>query len=410
MVVLTGLLGLIAVACSWTEIKEMVGIYHLALMSLLAGIVGVFLAWDLFLLYFFWELMLVPMYFLIGFWGHENRLYAAVKFFLFTFFSGLFMLAAIIGLYILHGRSTGIYTFDYSILLASPTQTRAAFWLMMGFFVGFAVKLPMFPLHTWLPDAHTEAPTAGSVILAGLMLKTGAYGVYRFALPLFPEASELIRPAAMLLGVLGIIYGAFQAFSQRDFKRMVAYTSVSHLGFVLLGLYAGTEISFKGAVMEMVCHGISTGALFLIAGMIQERTHTRELMKLGGLWAVVPKMGGFTMLFALAALGLPGLGNFVGEFLILLGTFQVSPALAVLAGLGVILAPVYGLKLIQASMLGPNDNGWSVPDLNLRETCLLASLAILIFLLGLFPKPVLTAVNQPAAVSSEMHLAEVSVK
>lgn len=393
LILLTTLLGMISVAASWREITERVGTFHLALLLLLAGIIGVFLAFDLFLFYFFWELMLVPMYFLIGIWGHENRHYAAIKFFLFTFISGLLMLVAIIGLYIVHGRATGVYTFDYAALLATSVSGRLAMWLMLGFFAGFAVKLPAVPFHTWLPDAHTEAPTAGSVILAGLMLKTGAYGLIRFAIPLFPDASAAMAPVAMALGAAGIIYGAVLAFAQQDFKRMVAYTSVSHLGFVLLGVYSGNALAFRGAVMEIIAHGISTGALFLLVGMLQERTHTRDLYRLGGLWATVPKMGGFTLLFALAALGLPGFGNFVGEFLVLLGTFQVSPALAVVATLGLVLSVVYALRMVQMSMFGPNERSWSMPDLSTREIAILGSLAAVILWLGLYPAPIIGAVR-----------------
>ena len=388
LILLTAVLGVVSVVCSWREITDRVGLFHLSMLLLLAGIIGVFLAFDLFLFYFFWELMLVPMYFLIGLWGHENRIYAAIKFFLFTFMSGLLMLVGIIGLYILHGRATGVFTFDYPALMGTAMSSGLAFWLMLGFFVGFAVKLPAVPLHTWLPDAHTEAPTAGSVILAGLMLKTGAYGLIRFAIPLFPAASNTIATAAMIVGTAGIIYGAVLAFAQRDFKRMVAYTSVSHLGFVLVGIYAGTQLALQGAVMEIISHGISTGALFLIAGMLQERTHTRDLRKLGGLWATTPKMGGFTVLFALAALGLPGMGNFVGEFLVLLGAFQVSPIIASIASIGFVFSVIYALRLVQLSMFGPNKNGWRLPDLSPREIGILGALAAIILWLGLYPIPI----------------------
>lgn len=393
LVLLTGVLGLVAVASTWTEITERVGAFLFLLMALLAGIVGVFLALDLLLFYFFWELMLIPMYLLIAFWGHENRRYAAIKFFLFTFIGGLFMLLGIIGIYVVHGRATGVYTFDYQALLGTAMPARYGLWLMLGFFVGFAVKLPSVPLHTWLPDAHTQAPTAGSVVLAGLMLKTGAYGLMRFAVPLFPAASVAIAPAAWVLGVASILYGAVLTFAQRDFKRMVAYSSVSHMGFVLLGIYIGNRLALQGAVMEIVSHGVATGALFLIAGMIQERTHTRDLDRLGGLWATIPRMGGFTMLFALAALGLPGLGNFVGEFLVLLGAFQVCPPIAILGAIGFVLSVIYALKLVQASMLGPNENNWSLPDLSSRETVTLSVLAALIFWLGLYPQPVFNKVG-----------------
>jgi NADH-quinone oxidoreductase subunit M len=286
-----------------------VGLFHLNLMLVLAGVTGVFLALDLFLFYFFWELMLVPMYFLIDLWGHENRHYAAIKFFLFTQLSGLLMLLAILGLHFLHKEATGEATFDYTKLLHTPMGSTAQMLLMLGFFGAFAVKLPAVPFHTWLPDAHTEAPTAGSVILAGLLLKTGAYGMIRFVVPLFPEAAAVFAPIAMTVGVIGIVYGAILAFAQTDLKRLVAYTSVSHLGFVLLGIFVWNKLALQGAVMQMICHGLSTGALFIIVGELQDRIHTRDMRRMGGLWTVAPRMGAVAMFFAMASLGLPGLGT-----------------------------------------------------------------------------------------------------
>lgn len=404
MVILTSILGVIAVACSWTEIRERVGAFHFALCALLSGIMGVFLAFDMFLFYFFWELMLVPMYFLIGLWGHENRIYAAVKFFLFTFISGLFMLAAIIGLYVVHGQATGDYTFDYTRLLATPMAKETSMLLMLGMFVGFAVKLPMFPLHTWLPDAHTEAPTAGSVILAGLMLKTGAYGLMRFTVPLFPESSAIIAKGVIILGIAGIIYGAVLAFAQTDMKRLIAYTSVSHLGFVLLGIYVGNRLALEGTVMQIICHGLSTGALFLISGMVRERTHTRNMDKLGGLFAVTPKLGGFTVFFALTALGLPGFGTFVGEFLILLGTFEVSPVLAEVEIIGLIVSVLYALRLVQRTVFGPNTNAISIPDIGKREIAILGVLGVMLLGLGFYPRPVFQAAKHSLpAIEEALH-------
>jgi NADH-quinone oxidoreductase subunit M len=290
LLVLTGVLGVISVAASWTEIEERVGFFHFSLLWVLAGITGVFLSLDLFLFYFFWEMMLVPMYFLIAFWGHENRAYAAVKFFLFTQLSGLLMLVAILGLYFIHGQSTGTYTFDYFQLLGTQMSPQAALWLMLGFLVAFAVKLPIVPVHTWLPDAHTEAPTAGSIVLAGLLLKTGAYGLIRFVVPLFPSAALSLTPLMMILAVIGILYGALLAFGQTDLKRLVAYTSISHMGFVVLGVFAWNQLALQGAVMQIVSHGISTGALFALVGALQERTHTREMGKMGGLWETMPRI------------------------------------------------------------------------------------------------------------------------
>jgi NADH-quinone oxidoreductase subunit M len=389
LVMLTAFLGIMGVVCSWTEIQERVGFFHFNLMWVLSGIMGVFLALDLFLFFFFWEMMLVPMYFLIAIWGHERRIYASVKFFLFTQASGLLMLVAILGLYFVHGRQTGAYTFDYLQLLHTPLPASTGMWLMLGFFIAFAVKLPAVPVHTWLPDAHTEAPTAGSVILAGLLLKTGAYGLLRFTVPLFPRAAFDFAPVAMALGVVGILYGALLAFAQTDLKRLVAYTSVSHMGFVLLGVFAWNELALQGTVLQMLCHGIATGALFILVGALQERTHTRDVGRMGGLWETVPRMGGIGLLFALASLGLPGLGNFVGEFLVLLGAYPVSVLLTALAALGLIMSTVYALWMIQLTFYGPNKEGWKLPDFSGREMAMMTALIVVIVWLGLHPQPVL---------------------
>ena len=360
MVLLTALLGVLAVAVSWRTITRRVGLYYLNLMAVLAGIVGVFLSADLFLFYFFWELMLVPMYFLIDIWGHERRHHAAVKFFLFTQLSGLLMLVAILALYFAHGQATREYTFDMATLLATGLSPRAATLILCGFLAAFLVKLPAVGLHTWLPDAHTEAPTAGSVVLAGLMLKTGAYGLLRVAMPLLPATglnADRIAAAMMALGAAGIVYGAVQAFAQSDLKRLVAYTSVSHLGFVLLGAFARNELAWQGAVMQMICHGLSTGALFIIAGMLQDRLGTRDMAKMGGLWKTCPRMGAAATFFAMASLGLPGLGNFVGEFLVLLGAFKASPAIACVAAAGLVFATVYSLMILYRVFYGETGTG-----------------------------------------------------
>ncbi|HWT80899.1 MAG TPA: NADH-quinone oxidoreductase subunit M, partial [Candidatus Methylomirabilis sp.] len=351
--------------------------------------IGVFMAVDLFLFYFFWEMMLVPMYFLIAVWGHEDRIYAAIKFFLFTQLSGLLMLVAILGLVFAHHEGSGVYTFDYPELLGTTVGSSTAMWLFLGFFAAFAVKLPVVPLHTWLPDAHTEAPTAGSVILAGLLLKTGAYGLLRFAVPLFPGAAHEFAPVGMALGVVGILYGAILAFAQTDLKRLVAYTSVSHLGFALLGIFGGNPLALQGAVMQMICHGISTGALFIIVGSLQERIHTRDLRRMSGLWGVAPRMGGMAMIFALASLGLPGLGNFVAEILVLVGTYRVSIVLTTIAAVGLVVATVYALSLIQRAFFGPGSGGWRLPDLSVREVAILTALIASIVWLGIYPQPVL---------------------
>jgi NADH-quinone oxidoreductase subunit M len=389
LLLLTFFLGAVSVLASWSEITEAVGFFHLNLLWTLAGVVGVFVAADLFLFYFAWELMLVPMYFLIAIWGHENRVYAAVKFFIFTQLSSLLMLVAILSLYFLHHRATGVYTFGYADLLGTALPPGAAMWIMLGFFVAFAVKLPVVPLHTWLPDAHTEAPTAGSVILAGLLLKTGAYGMLRFVLPLFPASARAFAPVAMILGVVGILYGALMAFGQTDLKRLVAYTSVSHLGFVLLGIFADNELALQGAVVTMICHGISTGALFVIAGALQQRMHTRELGRMGGLWETMPRLSGSALFFALASLGMPGLGDFVGEFLVLFGVWRVSIPLAVVAAGGIVAATFYGLRLVQRAFQGPNVHQWRLADLAPREEVIMAVMAGTLLWIGLYPQPVI---------------------
>ncbi len=393
MIVLTSLLGIIAVLASWSEIQQSVGFFHFNLLWVLSGVTGVFLAADLFLFYLFWELMLVPMYLLIAVWGAERRIYAAVKFFLFTQISGLLMLVAIVSLAIQHFQSTGAYSFSYEDLLSTPLSPGVATLLMFGFLAAFAVKLPAFPLHTWLPDAHTEAPTAGSVLLAGLLLKTGAFGMLRFVLPLFPGPSREWSSLLMVLGVAGILYGAILAFSQSDLKRMVAYTSVSHMGFVLLGIFSGNELALQGALVQMVSHGISTGALFVFAGSLKHRLHTRELDSMGGLWETMPMLSGSALFFAMASVGLPGLGDFVGEFMVLLGVYRTQPLLAILASLGMVAGATYGLRMVQKTVLGPNVHSWKVADAHWYERVIFASMMLSLLWIGLYPRPVLDLVK-----------------
>ena len=395
LVALTMFLGVVAVVSSWDEIKSGNGFFQFNLLWVMAGVVGVFTAMDLFLFFFFWEVMLIPMYFLIAVWGHENKRYASLKFFLFTQISGLLLLLAILALAFFNHRASGAVTFDYTALKALapniPADIRA--WLMLGFFVAFATKLPAVPLHTWLPDAHTQAPTAGSVVLAGILLKTGAYGLIRFAVPLFPEASRDFAWWGMLLGVASVLYGGAMAFSQTDFKRLVAYSSIAHMGFVLLGVYAFNAQGMQGAVMTMIAHGFSTAALFMMAGALQQRLGTREMSRMGGLWAQAPRMGAMTMFFVVASVGMPGLGNFVGEFLALLGAFQQNVALAVAATVGIVVAAVYGLHLLQQSFQGrpnqPNRNVENMPDFSLREMSVMVLMALGLVWLGVYPQPVL---------------------
>lgn len=395
LLLLADVLGIMAVAASWAGITNRVGFFHFNLLWTLAALIGVFLALDLVLFYLFWELMLVPLYFLIGIWGHERRRYATLKFFIFTQASSLLLLLGILGLAAVHAHNTGALTFNYEALLGTSMAPSLGLWLMLGFFAAFAVKLPAVPLHTWLPDAHTEAPTAGSVYLAGLVLKAGAYGFLRFLIPLFPASARAIAPAAMVLGIVGILYGAIIAYGQTDLKRLVAYTSISHMGFVLLGLFAWNPLALQGAVVIMLAHGISTGALFILVGSLQDRIGTRDMQRMGGLWSTVPRMGGSALLFALASMGLPGLGNFVGEFLVLLGVYQVSVPLAALAALGFVASTVYSLYMIQRAFHGPNKEGWKLADLRLREMAIIVPLILLIVWLGLAPQPVLNTA-QPA--------------
>jgi len=406
MVLLTGLLGVMAVACSWREIQRHVGFFHLNLLWNLGGVIGVFLALDMFLFFFFWEMMLVPMFFLIALWGHnapdgKGRIYAATKFFIFTQASGLLLLVAIVGLVLVHYRATGVFSFDYSVLLGTKMAPAVEFALMLGFFAAFAVKMPVIPVHSWLPDAHSQAPTAGSVDLAGILLKTAAYGLLRFALPYFPNASHDFAPFAMWLGAVGIIYGAVLAFAQTDIKRLIAYTSISHMGFVLIGIYAGTTIALQGVVIQMLAHGISAGALFVLCGELYERLHTRDLRLMGGLWTRLKFLPPISLFFAAASLGLPGLGNFVGEFLILLGTFKVAPVVTIVAATGLILAAVYSLIMMQRAFYGRPQSEERLEDLSSRELGLMLSLMVLLLALGLYPQPVLN--TSAAAMAGVQH-------
>jgi NADH-quinone oxidoreductase subunit M len=390
LLTLTLFLGIMAVVSSWTEIEHRVGFFHLCLLLTLAGIVGVFTAMNLFLFYFFWELMLVPMYFLIIIWGHESRIRAGLKFFIFTQAGGLFMLISILALYFIHGSESGIYSFEYSSLLSADVQNSSfAFWLMLGFFVAFGVKLPVVPIHVWLPDAHTQAPTAGSVILSGLMLKTGAYGFLRFLVPFFPEISADFSTAAMIIAVLGILYGAALAFAQNDLKRYIACSSVSHMGFILLGISAWNQLALQGVIVVILAHGLSTSALFILAGSLQERLGTRDLNMMGGLWEILPQMGGVTLFLALASLGLPGLANFIGEFLVLLGVYQTSPALAIVASSGLVLSAIYSLWLVERAFRGPLNRQWKATGSTLREMTVFGLFITGIVWIGLFPQPVI---------------------
>ena len=394
LVLLTTFLTPISILSTWSAVEERVKDFMLFFLLLEVGMLGVFLAQDLFLFYIFWEFSLVPMYFLIGIWGGPRRIYAAIKFFLYTMAGSILMLLAILWLGVHQG------TFSVPDLLAKGgIPANIQIWLFIAFAAAFAIKVPMWPLHSWLPDAHVEAPTAGSIILAGVMLKMGTYGFLRFNIPLFPDATVKAAPWIALLAVIGIIYGAAVSYAQKDIKKLVAYSSVSHLGFVMLGLFALNAQGVEGGILQMINHGLSTGALFLLVGMIYEQTHTREFSVYGGLWKIMPVLGAFMLITALSSMGLPGLNGFVGEFTILLGAYGSkaigSPWFAGIAALGVIMAAVYILYMFQKIFLGPEGSiveevkkhGHALRDLTWREIVTAVPLLVFIFWIGLYPKP-----------------------
>jgi len=387
LVLLTTLLTPIAVLSSWTAITEQVKEYMVFMLLLETGMIGVFAALDLVLFFVFWEATLIPMYFLIGRWGGPRRIYAAVKFFLYTFAGSALMLVAILVLYFMNARTTGQATFDLLELLQFDVPAGVQTWLFLAFALGFAIKVPLFPFHTWLPDAYVEAPVAGTVILAGTMSKMGAYGFARFCLLLFPDASVTFTPLLSVLAIIGIIYGALVALSQRDVKSLVAYSSVSHLGFVVLGIFTMNAQGMSGGILQMVNHGLSIGALFLLVGMLYERRHTRLIEEFGGLWKQVPLFGVFLLIVTLSSIGLPGLNGFVGEFTILVGTFRANVVYAVFAALGIILGAWYMLSMFRRMMHGPLDKpaNQELKDLSTREIAVLVPIVVLVFLIGIFP-------------------------
>jgi len=388
LLVLTGVLTPVALLSSWESVHKKVKEFSAFLLVLESAMLGVFVSLDLFLFYMFWDAMLIPMYFLIGVWGYDRRIYAAVKFILFTAIGSVLMLLAIIGLAWMHNSITGTgYTFDLLKLYDLRLPRQYEFWFFLAFTLAFAIKVPLFPFHTWLPDAHVEAPTAGSVILAGVLLKMGTYGLVRFAFPLFPSAAAFFAPALALLAVIGIVYGALVAMVQPDLKKLVAYSSVSHMGFVVLGICALNVQGMQGAIYQMLNHGISTGGLFLIVGMLSDRRHTRQIAEFGGLKAVTPRLVAVFLLMTLSSIGLPGLNGFVGEFLILLGAFRWDPRYAAFAASGVILSAVYMLWMFQRVNYGPvtHDENRSLPDLTVRERWVIIPIVAMAIFMGVLP-------------------------
>jgi NADH-quinone oxidoreductase subunit M len=402
LIMLTTFLGMLAILSSWSAIQNRTKEYYILLLLLQTGMLGVFMALDFFLFYVFWEVMLVPMYFLIGVWGSERRLYAAIKFFMYTLAGSVLMLLGILALYFNAAKITGVQTFDIPILLAAAQQFPDSLkvWLFWAFFFAFAIKVPMFPFHTWLPDAHTEAPTAGSVILAGVLLKMGTYGFIRFSLPLLP-ADQVLRAKVIhiliFLSLVSIIYGAVVCLMQKDMKRLIAYSSVSHLGFCTLGIFALTPQGLAGSVLQQINHGISTGALFLIVGVLYERRHTRLISEFGGLATPMPNYAAIYLIITLSSLGMPLLNGFIGEFTILQGAFVVSKAWAAWGTLGIVLGAAYLLWLYQRVMFGPvtHDVNKALPDLNLREYAVLLPLVAMAFWIGIYPKPFFAYITNP---------------
>ncbi len=391
LILLATLMGFLAVLSSWTAIKERVKEYYVFLLLLQVGMIGAFVALDFLLFFLFWEVMLVPMYFLIGIWGSDRRLYSAIKFFLFTLVGSVVMLLGILALYFYQHSVSGVYSFDVTLFQQLEIPVGLQIWIFLAFFLGFAIKVPMFPFHTWLPDAHTDAPTAGSVILAAVLLKMGTYGFLRFSLPILPDASRAFVPMMVWLSIIGIVYGALVALAQSDWKRLVAYSSVSHMALVMLGMFALTPVGITGSIVQQINHGISTGALFLLVGVVYERRHTRAISEYGGLSKVMPVYATVFLIMTMSSIGLPTLNGFIGEILILQGIFVVNKMWAGVAAVGIVLGAAYMLWLYQRTMFGEitNPKNANLADLNVRELATFVPLIILAVWIGLYPSPFL---------------------
>lgn len=395
LILLTTLLTAIAILSAWNSVEDRLRGFMISILILETGMLGVFVSLDLFLFYIFWEVMLIPMYFLIGIWGGIRRIYAAIKFVLFTMFGSLLMLVAIVALVILNHQATGSYSFDLTSYYDLALTPSVQMWLFAAFALAFLIKVPIFPFHTWLPDAHVQAPTAGSVILAGVLLKMGTYGFLRYCIPMFPNAFEAFIPTIAVLALIGIIYGALVAMVQKDVKSLVAFSSVAHMGFVMIGMVAMNQQGLEGSILQMLNHGISTGALFLIVGMIYERRHTRMISDFGGIFKVMPAYATIFMIITLSSIGLPGTNGFVGEFLILLGTFKMNITYAVIATFGIVLAAAYMLWMFQRVVWGKVENpeNHNLKDMSTREWVVVAPLVLLVFWIGIYPKPFFKAME-----------------
>jgi len=402
LILLTAFLTVLCVLVSWKEIHTRVGTFHFFLLFMETSIMGVFLATDLFLFYLFWEIQIIPMFFLIGIWGHEERVYATIKFIIFTLSGSLFMLIAVIGLYLIHGAQNGQYTFSLYQLIQTPLSGSTEFWLYAAFLLAFAIKIPVFPVHTWLPDAHTQAPTAGSVILAGLLLKTGAYALLRFGFPLFPGAARFSTPLLLALGLIGLFYAGWIALAQKDIKRLIAYSSIGHMGLVVIGIAAWNTITLSGATLQMINHGLTTSALFILAGMLDARVHSREIANFGGFWKKMPGFSAFFLFFGMASLGLPGLNNFVGEFLVLVGTIKEWPLVTWFGFAGLVFTVIYILTVVQKTVFEETRHeqlkAQALADITVREVLILAPLAAAVLFIGFHPQPILDLFSGPVEV------------
>ncbi len=396
LLALVAFLNIFCVLVSWRAIDFKHGSFYFFILFLEGTLAGLFLAADLLLFYLFWEIQIIPMFFLVGIWGHENRIHAAIKFLLYTLAGSLFLLIALIALYVIHEQQTGLYTFSvYQLMQHGPLGRTTEILLFGAFLLAFGIKVPLIPVHTWLPDAHTEAPTAGSVDLAGLLLKTGVYALFRFAMPLFPYATQLFIPVLLVLGVGGLFYAAWIALAQTDVKRLVAYSSISHMAMIIIGIAIWNVTTLSGSILQMINHGLSTSALFIMVGMLDERLHSREFAALGGLWSKMPVFSAFFLLFALSSMGLPGLNNFVGEMLILVGAFKANWPVAVLGFVGIVFGVIYILRMVQDSLFGEPRGEHIFWDLDFRETAMLGALALAVLFIGLHPGPVLRLLDQP---------------